>query len=393
MADNDWQSLQYFANSINASAGMIAAADLSRANRQFYQEQYDVQRDYNRAERIAAQEYNTSERIAVQDFNMNMWNLNNEYNSPSAQMARMIEAGINPNSAAMAIGQSGGSASPVSSSPMSSPSASVSPPGMPQTYNPVEAMASIQNMNANAEQQLSQAHLNQAVADKTREETHGLVIDNNFKPFEKEAHLDYAYTQIDYQVSQKILTDEQANQIKQMLPLYQGKTTAEISEINAQVQKYSAEYDVLVQQRDLVQAQIDSELHRQSLMDAQQKEAYNNAKLADKAIELNDKKISLTDAQKYVEEQNGRLKKLDADWIECCQNVLNIDPRYDNSYLTRILTQGQLVLKYLQSPSGSQTVDPARVNMYGKSSYFGSPAPSVAPSSVKPSLTPKPLSD
>lgn len=66
--------------------------------------------EYNTAEREAAQAYQTSERLAVQ-----------EYNTPENQMARLMTAGINPNSAAgLVSGQSG-------ASPMSSSGAQMSP--------------------------------------------------------------------------------------------------------------------------------------------------------------------------------------------------------------------------------------------------------------------------
>ncbi len=366
MADNDWNAIQYFANSINASAGMIAAADLNRANRQFYQEQYDVQRDFNRAEREAAQAYNTSERIAVQDFNMNMWNLNNEYNSPSAQMSRMIEAGINPNAAAMAIGQSGASASPVTSSPMSSPSASVSPPGMPQTYNPVEAMASIQNMNATAEQQLSQAHLNQAVADKTREETTGLVIDNKFKPFEKQADLDSATARINLMVKNGELSEAQAQNLTDMLPLLKGKTLAETNKLFADAKVSAAELGKIQETIRLISEQVTTEKHKQAQLSAAEYEAYMNGAESQSNINVNGKKMSVLEAEAELKKYEGTAQDLKNKWREHCQS-LGYDP--DSSGLDRLIDESGSVIRLFES-YGSKLIDNVKLKL-NSSGLFG----------------------
>lgn len=63
-----------------------------------------------------ARERNANE-IALQEaqnkFNLEQWNRNNEYNSPSAQLARYTAAGINPNSAVQGITGTTYNASPV----------------------------------------------------------------------------------------------------------------------------------------------------------------------------------------------------------------------------------------------------------------------------------------
>ncbi|WGL31422.1 DNA pilot protein [Dipodfec virus UOA04_Rod_1038] len=77
--------------------------------------------DRNQAAKAAQQANNTNLAIAQQnnmaqmklaeyqfDKNLQMWNLQNEYNSPSSQMARYRAAGLNPN---LAVGNAGNSAS------------------------------------------------------------------------------------------------------------------------------------------------------------------------------------------------------------------------------------------------------------------------------------------
>lgn len=57
-----------------------------------------AKRQYERQKKLmkAQQEYQTSEREASQKWQHQMWNLQNEYNTPKAQMLRMKAAGLNP---------------------------------------------------------------------------------------------------------------------------------------------------------------------------------------------------------------------------------------------------------------------------------------------------------
>lgn len=60
-------------------------------------------------------DFQTSEREAAQQFNLDMWNRNNEYNSPEAQRQRLEDAGIN---VASMNGTPQVASSPVTTSPM-----------------------------------------------------------------------------------------------------------------------------------------------------------------------------------------------------------------------------------------------------------------------------------
>jgi hypothetical protein len=93
-------------------------------NMHFQEDMQKAQMDFANEQRELTQQYNTSEREATQDFNLQMYNLNNAYNSPQAQMQRAMQAGINPNSFAQSI--NGGQSQSVTSSPQS-----VGMPGMP----------------------------------------------------------------------------------------------------------------------------------------------------------------------------------------------------------------------------------------------------------------------
>lgn len=55
-------------------------------------------REFNAEEAQKQREWSTQERLAAQEYNLDMWNKQNEYNKPTAQLQRAMDAGINPNS-------------------------------------------------------------------------------------------------------------------------------------------------------------------------------------------------------------------------------------------------------------------------------------------------------
>lgn len=87
-------------------------------------EEAQRERDWNEQQAQINRDFQREERLATQDYNVDMWNMQNEYNSPAAQLERAKAAGINPNSL---FGQSsvvGNAMSTPSSTPMSGSQAS-----------------------------------------------------------------------------------------------------------------------------------------------------------------------------------------------------------------------------------------------------------------------------
>lgn len=127
-------------------------------------QQNELNREWSTEEAMKARAHATSERIAAQNFNKEMWNLQNEYNDPSAQMERMKNAGINPAAAAQAIAGKGSQAGPVQgSSPGSSPMAS-----SPAQFD----------IGAALRQGVQTFWQNRKMA----AETEGIKLDNEYKP-------------------------------------------------------------------------------------------------------------------------------------------------------------------------------------------------------------------
>ena len=148
--------------------------------------------DTNKANLSIARENNALQRQMFYDqlaFNERMWQKNNDYNTPSAQMQRYLSAGLNPY---MMFGQNGGSG--VSASPASG----VQPPQLNtptmQSYDPSASFSSAGNF-------LSDAQIKRAQVENIREDTKQKAVDNlsrnaeNLSRIEKlvsETHSNYA---------------------------------------------------------------------------------------------------------------------------------------------------------------------------------------------------------
>lgn len=98
-------------NGVSSIAGSITAQDQQQAEQSWAANQAQLNRDFQHQERLESQA-----------FNKEMWNLNNEYNSPAEQIKRAQAAGINVNS--VVAGMRGSSSQPVTTSPMSGSMAS-----------------------------------------------------------------------------------------------------------------------------------------------------------------------------------------------------------------------------------------------------------------------------
>lgn len=120
-----------------AISGIANAASNAYQNERNIDLQRDLQsksQEFTKSEREASQIYQTGEREAAQQFNKEMWNLNNQYNSPVEQVKRLQEAGINP---AAVLGQNSSvAASPVQTNPQSGVQGAVVGAPMPaQQFN------------------------------------------------------------------------------------------------------------------------------------------------------------------------------------------------------------------------------------------------------------------
>lgn len=124
-----------------------------------------LNRKFNEREAQKNREFQTAEREASQQFNLDMWNMNNEYNSFSAQAERAREAGFSPES----ILGNQSSSQPVTTTPQAGAQASFTSQMSPVLSGLVKQMSEIDLINAEK--------------DKVKSETKGQNLENDF--FEK----------------------------------------------------------------------------------------------------------------------------------------------------------------------------------------------------------------
>lgn len=149
------QAMNNFNQTIMAGAQMIQANKSSKADRKMVQRENQKSRDWNEK----------------------MWHLQNEFNSPTAQLARFVDAGLNP---ALAYGEvtSGLATNPTSSYGQGSTNADQTSSRMAdaaQLFNQMNLANSAIRLND------SQAEANEALADKYRSETTGQNLSNTYE--------------------------------------------------------------------------------------------------------------------------------------------------------------------------------------------------------------------
>lgn len=148
-------AMNNFNQTIMAGAQMIQANKSSKADRKMVQRENQKSREWNEK----------------------MWHLQNQFNSPTAQLARFVDAGLNPalvyGEVTSGLAQSvNGSYAPASTNPHQG------------AMSMIEAAKLFQQQsitNSQVELNQSQAEANQALADKYRSETTGQNLSNSYE--------------------------------------------------------------------------------------------------------------------------------------------------------------------------------------------------------------------
>lgn len=147
--------------SVLSSTGIPIVKDIGTGLQSFSdqttaEDQLKNEQNFNAGQAQINRDFQREERLQTQEFNQEMWERNNEYNSPKQQLARAQEAGINPNLIADSMGRS--VSNPVTSSPMSGSMASSS---ASIASGLLMHQAQIANMNAQTRKANSDADINE----------------------------------------------------------------------------------------------------------------------------------------------------------------------------------------------------------------------------------------
>ncbi len=167
--------------------------------------------------------------------NVDMWNMQNAYNSPSAQMKRLIEAGLNPNLAYGSLGDANATSAPAYNA------ASVPSVSDAAFANPYDSLSTAGASLTQASAVMSQAALNKANEKKVTQEAVREVIRNNMLPRTLEMELNNL-TQV-FENNKEILNEikERANMLGKQSKLFE----AQAEQANQMAAKLGKELKIL----------------------------------------------------------------------------------------------------------------------------------------------------
>lgn len=269
-------------------------------NAGFNDRMFEKQMRYNTGERVAAQGYNTSERVAQQQFAQGMLNDVRQYETPTNQLQRFMDAGINPNAAVQLIQGGTISSGPTSSAGSISP-ASANPMGSTVFANPFGNIADSLQLVANLR--------------KTMAEAEGEEIDNLYKDEANQLSNDQqriaireARADIAYKKAMTGLTESQRARYDELQDLAISEGQARIGQILQSMDEVEATIGLIEEQKK-------TESRRRQSMDASDAASFASAEASEAAAAASRSSAGLMDAQaETVNQSRGlQLESLDRD--------------------------------------------------------------------------------
>ena len=279
-------------------------------------------------------EYNLMLARQQNQWNLEQWQRENDYNSPTSQMARLRQAGLNPD---LMYGQ-GTTGNSAGSPEMTS--------GAPSEPNDMSAMLSKRSFGQTMQQILDreqQRRMNEAQIEaikantnKTNAETTGINLDNFVKNGTKEYMIQIAGVNVTNAQKSGQLTDAQRQAVYQGIEeskqnIDQSKAT--VDQIRAFIDKM--DFDKQQDAKRLILEEIKN--------NAEVRELYSRANLNDSQTKLNENELDELAATFYFrlvgltldnEEKRGRIavlaKEAEKLYTEIQRN--NFDLQYDKDY-------------------------------------------------------------
>ena len=239
------------------------------------------------------------------DWNLQQWQRENQYNSPSAQMERLVSAGLNPAAAAAAV--TGGNASSLQSAPLANQSASRIDPYQLQAAQAQAYHNQAPNVSFTAGEVLDFLAKNTSLR--------SLELDNKAKELNVAALPDFIFTDLDRQKAVTALEKFNLASAQQSFPYQLGaqkatlqnlQDTHKINKISMQVQKQSL---------------------RQMQSDFNWLNKVRPVELSKMVGEVNSQLQQIAESQARVSELSKQLEYLNAKIAETGASTTNIEQR------------------------------------------------------------------
>lgn len=248
---------------LGAGFGAISSIGSMIGQNRAIRQQIKAQQQENQKNR----EYNLMLAQTQNRWNLDQWQRENDYNSPTAQMARFRAAGLNPN---LIYGQmSNGASSPTLTSGAASSPTDMSAIGNKRNFGQaMQEMLNMEMQKAQIEAIKAGTEKTKADTDNTRETTKGLTIDNMYRAAQHEQTLEIGGMQIKLGKSTLKLNEQQMENLKAQLP----EIAAKVENIN----QSTAESRRRVQQMDLDEQRAAArEIREQAMHNATLQQVYN----------------------------------------------------------------------------------------------------------------------
>lgn len=248
---------------LGAGFGAISSIGSMIGQNRAIRQQIKAQQQENQKNR----EYNLMLARTQNQWNLEQWQRENDYNSPTAQMARFRAAGLNPN---LIYGQmSNGASSPTLTSGAASSPTDMSAIGNKRNFGQaMQEMLNMEMQKAQIEAIKAGTEKTKADTDNTRETTKGLTIDNMYRAAQHEQTLEIGGMQIKLGKSTLKLNEQQMENLKAQLP----EIAAKVENIN----QSTAESRRRVQQMDLDEQRAAArEIREQAMHNATLQQVYN----------------------------------------------------------------------------------------------------------------------
>ena len=273
---------------LDSIIGGVASIGSSLIGAQAAKNQQAREQEWSSGEAVKNRDFQASEAEKQRDWNLQMFNLENEYNSPEQQLQRLLATGMNPATAIQSVSGQGAALGQVQGSGLPAGSQATVPGSVASTLGNIWSQAGTSTMQ----------NISQLLQNRQQE------LDLKWKPFEKQANYRSMTQSVQESISRMNLNKQEEQQINELLPLYKDMTRGQIDVLNQSIKESMKKVDVMSKQLEVLDQDIAESQSR---------------------VEVNEAQKGNIEAKTEVEKQNVYLVKADTAkaWAE--QGLINAE--------------------------------------------------------------------